>query len=70
MTISQLTDDQRGHLIYRLDHNTGCGLLTAIRLAKGEFGDLEIEHIFRTSGDRTPRSAKILATKVKNFKLP
>lgn len=69
MTISQLTEAQKGHLIYRLDHNTYCGLLTAIRIAKGEWGDLEIKDIFLQM-DRSPRSASILATKVQKFRLP
>lgn len=65
--LSDLNDVQKDHLIWRLDHNTCCGLLTAISIVKGQFGDLSIQEIFERYGDRTPHSAKILAKKVWNY---
>lgn len=44
--ISDLTDDQKGHLAWRLDHKTYVGYLTAIRIAKGEFGNDLITRVF------------------------
>lgn len=67
MKISELTDDQKSHLAYRLEHNTYCGAITSCRIAKGEFGDMELEEAFRKA-DKSPRSAKILAKKVMEFK--
>jgi len=66
MKISDLTEEQKGHLVWRLDHNTGCGLLSACRIARGQCGDLNVVDVFISVG-QTNRSAKILATKVKNY---
>lgn len=68
MKISELNDLQKQHLVWRLDHNTVCGLGTAIRVAKGQCGDLDLVNIFISVG-QSNRSAKILATKVEKFKL-
>ena len=68
MKISELNEDQKGHLAYQLEHNTYCGLITSNKIARGEFGDLKLEEAF-IKAEKTPRSAKILATKVMNFKL-
>lgn len=70
MLLSQLTYDQKGHLVWRLDHNTCCGFLTALRVAKGRFGDLDLVDIFERFGDSSNRSAKILAGKVERFGRP
>ena len=67
MLVSQLTDDQKSHLAYRLDHNTSCGYGTACRVAKGEEEDLEVVEIFQKYGDRSKRSAQALAKKVETF---
>lgn len=67
--ISDLTDDQKGHMIWRIDHCTGTGLLTAMRCARGEFGNPTIEEVFRRAG-LPDRRAKIAATKVRKFKCP
>ena len=67
LKISDLTYGQKCHLAWRLDHKTGCGLITASRIAKGELGNLTLYEVFRKMG-RSMRSAKIHATKVKNFK--
>lgn len=67
MLLSQLNEDQRGHLAYRLDHNTCCGLITASCVARGDHGDMDIVEIFQKYGDRSRRSALALAKKVENF---
>jgi hypothetical protein len=66
MKISELNEDQKGHLAYRLDHNTYCGFLTAARICNGEFGDLELEEVFKQAG-KSPRWAKYYAKKVIEF---
>ena len=53
-------------MAYRLDHNTCCGYLTAGRIARGEFGDMEVVDVF-LKADRTLRSAQVLARKVEQF---
>lgn len=68
MKLSELTNEQKGHLVWRLDHNTYCGLITAGRIAKGEFGDLDLIEVFKMF-DKSDHSAKILARKVINFRL-
>ena len=70
MLLSQLTDDQKGHLAYRLDHNTCCGFGTASRVARGDHGDMEVVEIFQKYGDRSKRSAQALAKKVEKFSVP
>lgn len=67
MKISELSELQRGHLAWRLDHKTACGYITAGRVAKGELGDMELVEVFVTYGSRSLRSAKINARKVINF---
>lgn len=67
MKVKDLNEDQRGHLVYRLDHNTRCGLLTAYHVAKDEkYAEMELEEVFQ-GFDRSPRSAKALAKKVEAF---
>jgi hypothetical protein len=66
MKISELNEDQKGHLAYRLDHNTYCGFLTAGRICNGEFGDLDLEEVFKQAG-KSPRWAKYYAKKVIEF---
>lgn len=67
MLLSQLTDDQKSHLAWRLDHNTSCGYVTAGAVARGDHGDMEVVDIFVKYGDRSIRSAKALARKVETF---
>jgi hypothetical protein len=67
MKISELSKIQKEHLAWRLHKNTACGLLTAIKIADGKCGDFELVEVFQELG-QSMRSAKILATKVKNFK--
>lgn len=69
MKLSELNDLQKSHLAWRLDNKTACGLLTAIRVARGNFGDLDLVQIFKEFGDRSDRSAKLQAKKVENYKL-
>jgi len=64
--LSEISDHYKGRLVWRLDHKSGCGLLTAIRIVKLEFGDMNIVDVFINYGDKTERSAKIHATKVLN----
>jgi len=66
--ISELTDDQRRHLAWRLDHKTYVGYLTACRIARGEFGDDDLVTVFKRAG-RSDRSAKIQARTILNFSL-
>lgn len=66
MKISELNEDQKGHLAWRLEHNTYCGYGTACRIARGEFGDMDLEEAFMKA-DKSRRSAKILAKKVMEF---
>lgn len=67
MKTSELTETQRGHMAWRLDHKTPCGLLTALRVARMEHGDPDVAEVFEKYGDRSPRSAKIQATKCARF---
>ena len=75
MKLSELSKEQRSHLAWRLDHNTACGYLTACRVANFDqgieedwIGDLDLVQIFMQFGNRTHRSAVILAKKVIAFK--
>jgi hypothetical protein len=52
--LSELTDDQRGHLAWRLDRYTVCGLLTAQEVAWGQRGDFDLVDALMTYGS-TPR---------------
>mgnify|MGYP001578594316 CR=1 FL=1 len=68
--ISELTQIQRNHLAWRLDHKTCCGYLTACHIARGDHKeDYELNKVFEMF-DMTPHQAKIHATKVINFKIP
>ncbi len=69
MRLSELNDDQRGHLAWRLDNKTACGFLTACAVARGKHGDLDLVEIFERYGDRTRHGAKIHARKVINFRI-
>lgn len=66
--ISDLTEDQKGHLAWRLDHKTYVGYLTALRIVRGEFGNDLITRVFEKA-DMTAHQAKIHARKVVNFRL-
>jgi hypothetical protein len=68
MKLSELSGLQKQHLVWRLDHKTAMGLLTACSFAKGQHGDLDLVDIFKLSG-RSDHSAKIHARKVINFTL-
>lgn len=65
--LSELNEDRKGHLAWRLDHNTACGFLTAASVARGEHGDMDIVEIFMKYGNRSSRSAKALARKVEQY---
>ncbi len=66
MKISELNEAQKQHLVWRLDHKTFMGLLTARRIARGEKGDLDLVEVFKLA-ERSDRSAKIHARKVINY---
>jgi len=68
MKISELTQHQKEHLVWRIDHKTGIGLITACKIARGEYGDMDIVEIFVKAG-KSKRSAKIHARKVETFTL-
>lgn len=68
MKISELSELQKQHLVWRLDHKTGLGLLTACAIAQGKHGDLDLVDVFQRGG-RSLHSAKIHARKVINFSL-
>jgi hypothetical protein len=68
MKLSELSGLQKQHLIWRLDHKTGMGLLTACSIAKGQYGNLDLIDIFKQAG-KSDHSAKIHARKVINFTL-
>lgn len=60
MRISELSQAQREHLIWRLDHKTVIGLLTAVRIVdKMERGDLKLVVLFRLAG-RSEHSVKVI----------
>lgn len=65
--ISDLNDDQKSHLAWRLDHNTACGLITASAVARGDHGDLDVKEVFIKYGNVSARSASILTKKVLSF---
>jgi len=70
MKIKDLNEEQRSHMAWRLDKHTCIGYLTACAIARmeGEWADKTVEEVFEW-GDATPHSAKIQATKCKNFSL-
>ncbi len=68
MKISELSEDQKSHLAWRLEHNTYVGYGTACRIARGEFGDLTLEECF-LKADKKPRWARYFAQKVIDFKV-
>jgi hypothetical protein len=66
--IKDLSEKQRSHLAWRLDHKTICGYVTAIHIARGNgtYADQTLYEIF-TSMECSPRSAKIHSKKVVDF---
>lgn len=66
--LSDLSDDQKSHLVWRLDHKTGIGLLTAIQIAKGMYDNMGIVDIFIWAG-KSDHSAKIHARKVIDYRI-
>lgn len=66
MKISELSELQKSHLAWRIDHKTAIGFVTAIKIANGKFGDADLITIFKKCG-KTDHSAKIHARKVINF---
>jgi len=68
LKLSDLSNVQTMHLAWRLDRQTGLGLVQIRRIIDMKFGDLEVEQIWLNE-DKTSHSAKILTTKIKNFKI-
>ena len=68
MKISELSDVQRQHLAWRIDHKTGTGLITGVGIARGEFGDLDLVDVFLRCG-KSRRSALAHARKVATFEV-
>ncbi len=66
--ISELNDEQKEHLAWRLDHRTYVGMFSASAIARGNHGDMNLVEVFEKA-DMTNHQAKIHATKVMNFKL-
>ena len=62
--LSELNDNQREHLAWRLDHKTSCGYITAGAVARGDHGDMLVSEIFEKYGGKSVRSAKIHSHKV------
>lgn len=67
MKLSELSDKQKHHLVWRLDRKTACGLLSAAAIARMEHGDHDLVDVFRYY-TTSLHSAKIHARKVINFK--
>lgn len=67
LKISDLTEAQKGHLAWRLDHKTYVGYLTALRIVRGELGDDLVTRVFEKA-DMTTHQAKLHARKVVEFK--
>ena len=71
-TLNDLSELQRQHLAWRLDHKTYCGLITAsaiARLQHKDCNDIPIYKLFMEF-DMTEKAAKIHACKVINYRLP
>ena len=66
MKLSELNELQKSHLAWRIDHKTGIGMITSIKIANGKYGDIDLIDVFKKCG-KTDRSAKIQARKVINF---
>lgn len=66
MKISELNDDQKGHLVHLLDSKTHVGLITAGRIAAGEWGDEEIIDVFKKAG-MSPGTSRRYAIRVQDF---
>jgi len=67
MRVSELTEDQKSHLIWRIDAKTGCGIGWARAVAECRGGeDMDLVDVFVQAG-KTKRSAQIHARKIINF---
>ena len=66
-TISQLNQDQRNHLAWRLNAKTHCRPLVVAAVIRGDHGDLDIVDIFKSFGKCTERLAKAHVKKIKDF---
>lgn len=71
--VGQLTDLQKAHLAWRLDHKTYCGMISAIRIAKGKYlfnlkpsANCTLFEIFKAM-ELTDHAAKIHARKVIDY---
>lgn len=67
--LKDLSERQRGHLAWRLDHHTYCGMITASHIARLNHIDLNNRPVNEVleEFDMTPHQAKIHANKIVNF---
>lgn len=67
--VKELTQLQRGHLTWRLDHKTGCGLITASHIGRGDgtYADMTLLEVFQKAGDVSANSAKSHSYKVLQY---
>ncbi len=65
--LSDLTEKQKGHVAWRLDHKSACGYLTACHIARGDEGNLRLIDIFENFGGMSKHAAKIHVRKVINY---
>ena len=66
-TLSDLNNDQKRHLAWRLDSKTACGRITACSVVRGEQGNLDLITIFKKFGNCSPRSAAAHARLTEKF---
>lgn len=64
--LSELRNDQKMHMAWRLDHYTGFGLITIGRVCRGELGDMPLDEAFRKF-DMRPHQAKCHAAAVEKY---
>ena len=66
--ISDLSDDQKSHLAWRIHHCTYVGFITTGRIARGEMGNSTLLEVFTKAG-MSEHQAKIHARKVCDFQV-
>lgn len=64
--LSELSDDQIGHMMWRCDRYTGFGLVQIRMLCTGQRGDMAVNAAFERL-DMTARQAKWHATAVAKY---
>jgi len=69
MKISEMNEDQVGHMFYRLDKFTGNAMGFNLAICTGKLGDMDLVDAFQMGCGMNQRRAKIHARKVISFKL-